>query len=117
MAPTTGLPSGIPLVGVPLVGALGKAEIEHCAALVIRVCQVRGDKWQAVDAAAIGEMLRAEVDAKHEPFCSLVRNPFFRPDVWALVEKGFGKWVAEPGGAVELTQVAFEALAKWVNRG
>jgi hypothetical protein len=116
VAPERGVPSGIALVGVPLVGALGKAEIEHAAALIIRVCQVRGDKWQPVDAEAIGDVLRAEVDAKNEPFCSLVRNPFFRPDVWALIEKGFGRWTAEPGGAVELTQQAFDALARWVNR-
>jgi len=95
-------PSEVVLRVPPLHGIFGKAEAEWVAALIVRACQLQGDEWKAVTAADIGAAMRADIAAKTEPLASLTRNPFFRPDVWQLIERGFARWVGEPGGAAEL---------------
>lgn len=91
------------LLRFPLLhGTFGKAEAEWAAGLIVRACQLQGDEWKAVTAADIGDAMRADMAAKTEPLASLTRNPFFRPDVWQLIDRGFARWVDSPGGAAEL---------------
>ncbi|MFL5303049.1 MAG: hypothetical protein ACJ79R_22185, partial [Anaeromyxobacteraceae bacterium] len=106
------------VLGVPpLTGTMGHSECEHAAAIIVRVCQVRGDRWQPVSPAMLGEVINTDLDAKAEPFHSLNRNPFFRPDFCELVEKGFARWCGtdgEKGLPIELTEAGIAALRRWV---
>lgn len=101
----------------PLVDTMGRAEAEAAAALIVRTCQARGDAWQDVGPRAIGEVIRADLEAKREPFHSLNHNPFFRPDPSSLVKCGCAEWVGQPGGAVRFTAKGFEGLRRVVERG
>lgn len=105
-------PSDIVLVGMPLTGTLGRSERECAAAIIVRACQELGDKWQAVSGRQIADVIRADVAADRMPFASLAFNPFFRPDVLDLVEKGFA---ARSGDLVELTGAGLAAIAKWAR--
>ena len=110
-------PSQVVLASIPLVGTLGHAELEYAAALIVRTCQVHGDVWAAHPWTTIGPTLKADRDAGTEPMASLLRNPFFCPDVHLLVEEGFARWTAEPGsGPVELTPLALGSFGRWVQR-
>lgn len=95
-------PSEIHLSVPPLHGTLGKAELEAAAACIVRACQFHGDEWKPIDAPMIGVALRSDVATLKEPFASLVSNPFWRPDVWLLVERRFARWTDQPGGPCEL---------------
>ena len=106
-------PSDVVLCVPPLTATLGRSEREHAAALIVRACQELGDKWQAVSPRQVGEVLRADVAAGRQPFASLGVNPFFRPDVHDLVAKGFATMREDK--AVELTEKALEAIAKWAR--
>jgi hypothetical protein len=106
-------PSDVILAVPPLCACFGRAEREFAASLIVRACQVLGDKWQPIEPKQIGEVLEADVAAKTEPFASLTFNPVFRPDVWGLVEKGFARWTGEPGRTIELTEAGIAGLEKW----
>lgn len=95
----------------PLVGTMGRTEVEIAAALLVRACQVGGDAWQDVSTATLAEVITADLAAKREPFTSINRNPFCRPDVHDLVKRGFAEWVGEPGGALRFTQRGVAAMA------
>lgn len=110
-------PSEVELVVPPLCGTMDKAEAEFAAALIVRTCQQRGDVWQAVTWKDCAEAWKADVAAKRSPFFELSSNPFFRPDVWELVERGFGRWVDKEGGAAELTPKGLEVMRSWVRSG
>jgi len=100
----------------PLVGTLGRSESEAAAALLVRACQVRGDKWAPVAAEDLGETLSADLDARVEPWASLDRNPFFRPDFWALVEEGNARFTGEAGKSpIEFTEQGIEKLRRWAR--
>lgn len=103
-------PSDVLLRAPLLYGAFGKAEAEWAAGLIVRACQLQGDEWKPVTAADIGDAMQADIDEKVEPLASLVRNPFFRPDIWQLIERGFARWVNEPGGAAELLPHAIDLI-------
>lgn len=112
-------PSDVQLVGVPLVDTMGRVEAEAMATLLVRACQARGDAWQDVTIAMLGEVIRGDVEAQREPLASLNRNPFFRPDPHELVRRGFAEWAGEGpsgGGALRFTQAGLERLRKWVRR-
>src|SRR5574341_1966777 len=93
----------------PLVGTMKHSECEHAAALIVRVCQVRGDKWAPVSPRELGETITADLDAKVEPWVSLDKNPFFRPNFHALIEEGFARWSEAEGGPLEFTDKGIEA--------
>lgn len=100
----------------PLVGTMGRTEAELAAALLVRVCQVRGDAWQDISAVAIGEVIREDLQAGREPFASMNRNPFCRPDVYDLVKRGCAEWVGEPGRVLRFTQRGLDALRRVVEQ-
>jgi hypothetical protein len=105
------LPSEVLIDVPPLTGTMQKTEVEIAAGLITRLCQIDGDKWRAVSPA---DFLKLK-DDDHEFSHMLRTNPFARPDVWKLIELGFARWVGEPGGAVELTTKAFDAMRpRWV---
>lgn len=102
---------------VPLVGTLGKAEFEHAAAMLVRACQVLGDKWQPVDPDEGIEVFRKDVEAKTAPWVHLNTNPFFQPDFRGLVEAGFANWTGPNKLSIELNEKAITAFYKWVKHG
>jgi hypothetical protein len=105
-------PSQVVLYAPPLASTMGRSELEAAAALVVRVCQARGDQWQSVPWSLVGEVMREDMAANREPFAKLVRNPFFRPDATALAAAGYCTIV---DGAVTLTEKAMVAMARWVR--
>jgi hypothetical protein len=116
MADPTFKPSQVFLNTVPpLTGTMGRSEREHAAAILVRVCQVKGDAWQAVTPKILGEVLRADLAAQVEPWHSLNANPFFRPDFHELVDAGFARWGEDEGKPIELTELGIESLRRWVR--
>jgi len=105
-------PSQVSLCVPPLVATMGKGEIEAAASLLVRACHVLGDKWQAVTGKQVADVLRADRAAAREPFTSLIRNPFFRPDIHAAIAAGFIE--GDPASEVKLTEKGLEALRRWV---
>jgi hypothetical protein len=100
----------------PLVGTMGRTEAELAAALLVRACQVLGDAWQDVEVRALGAVIRDDLAAKREPFHSMNRNPFCRPDAYDLVQRGCAEWVGEPGQVLRFTPKGFDGLRKVVER-
>lgn len=95
---------------------MGRAEVEHAASLIVRVCQVDGDTWKPVAWADVQRVLASDGAEGAEPFASLQRNPFFYPDVHALCARGFARKVGDgPGFSAELTEAGLAALAPWVR--
>ncbi|MFK5283266.1 hypothetical protein ACI3PL_27210, partial [Lacticaseibacillus paracasei] len=84
--------------------------VEAAASLIVRACHALSDEWQAVTAKQIGGVLRADLAATREPFASLLRNPFFRPDIHAAIDAGFVE--GDPAGEVKLTEKGMEALRR-----
>lgn len=113
-------PSAIRIVVPPFVGTLGSAELEHAAALLVRACQVRGDRWQAMTYEEMEEVLKVDITEQRGPICRFLRSPFLSPDFARLVEGQWAAWIGEPGkGQLELAPRTIIAIAeKWgVARG
>lgn len=111
-------PNDIRLIdATPLVGCCGRAEVEQAVALIVRACQVMGNRWQPVAWPDIQKVLRADIEAKTPPFAWLVRNPFFNPDVHDAIRGGFARWTTadEGGGPVELTPACLAAIERWAK--
>lgn len=101
----------------PLVGTMRKTEAEIAAALIVRACHVRGDRWQPLRPDDLGTVIKADLEAKQEPWASLNTNPFCRPDFHKLIEFGFAAWVGEATPkAIEFTDKGLLALQRWVRR-
>lgn len=107
------LPSQVHLGAPPLTGTMGKSESEHAAACLVRVCQARGDTWAAHAWATVAKVITEDIEASLEPFASLMRNPFFRPEIGRLVRDEFAT-IAD--GALAFTPKGFEALRPWVRK-
>jgi len=110
-------PSQVVLGVPPLVATMGCAEAEFAAALIVRACHALGNAWQPIAWKQIREVVLSDFDAKREPFASLIQNPFFRPDVHDLVERGCARWTTSDDsgeGSVELTADGLEKLRRWV---
>jgi hypothetical protein len=106
-------PSHVLLAEVnPLGGTLGRVEREVAAALLVRVCQVRG---------AFGPVALADVEdliATGDHWTTtLLRNPFQSPNFDELVERGFARVVVHEPLTLELTDVALERIGRslWVR--
>lgn len=98
----------------PLVGAFGHSECEHAAALLIRVSQVNGDKWDWLTPQQMGAAIKADLEAKTEPLETFARNPFFAPDYYKLVSEGFAHWKdGVAGSEISFTPLGLERLEKW----
>lgn len=100
----------------PLVDTMGSTETESAATLLVRVCQISGDAWGDVDVRALGEVIKADLSEMREPLYSMSRNPFCRPDLCGLVQRGCAEWVGEPGGVIRFTQLGLDRLHKVVER-
>lgn len=112
---TNNPPSSLRIAIPPFVGTLGSSEIEHAAALIVRACQVRADKWQPLLWDDLQKAITPDVENRATTIAALVRNPFFSPDFVSLVEKGWAAWHGKPGtGKLELAPRAIMAIAlKW----
>lgn len=109
-------PSQVSLGGCfpPLVDTMGHAEAEAAAALLVRACQVQDDAWQDVDGEAIGRVIAEDLKNGTRPLCSMVTNPFVKPSMRDLVERGFAEWVSGRAATVRFTRQGLDALRKWV---
>lgn len=96
----------------PLGGTLGRSEREVAAALLVRVCQVRG---------VFGPVALADVEdliATGDPWTTgLLRNPFHAPDFNELVARGFARVVREEPLTLELTETGLDRIGRsiWVR--
>jgi len=107
-------PSDVRLVGIPLTATFGKSEMEAAAAIIVRTCAVLGDEWRAVSVDEVKKVLALEEEGK--PLFAFLRNPFWRPDVYQLVNKGFARWEGDPGTSpVGFTEEGIARLARWVS--
>jgi hypothetical protein len=102
-------PSQVVLAPVPLVGTMRRAEVEFAAALLVRACQVLGDRWQPLSWQQVAKVLRAD----RTSVAKWLANPFFRPDVHDLVARGYA--AGNPTAEVWLTAAGLEALERWVR--
>lgn len=97
---------------VPLVGTMGRAEVEAAAGWMLLALRDSGDAW--------GEVTPADCRAVHDKHADSMRwiqNPFLVPDFWDLVARGFAEFVGEGNGApVRFTGAGIKALAKWVRQ-
>lgn len=108
-------PSDVDLLGSfpPLAGTMGKSEAELAAAIMVLASR-EADEWRALTLPDLGAALGEALDAGVEPFASLNRNPFARPDVRELVARGFAAWSDEPK-AITFTDQGLEALRRYVR--
>lgn len=88
---------------------LGKAELEQGAALLARVCAVLGDRWEPHTFEEVAEVFGRDVLNGVAPWHRLVTNPFWRPDLRALAERGFAT-ITEQG--ICLTAEAISRIAE-----
>lgn len=103
----------------PLAATMHKSEAEAAATLMVRVCQVKGDRWQEVTLRDLGKVAKADLDKGVEPLKSLSGNPFWRPDFFEIVKRGYARWT-EPEkvegnhstSAIEFTEEGLKALEK-----
>lgn len=110
--PSPATPSRIVLTRVnPLGGTMQHAEAEQMAALVVRVCEARGDNWQPVSLEDVVAVWKEDAETKRQPGYEWSRCPFFRPDPHDLVARGFARWLAD--GRLELTTGALLAMWRW----
>lgn len=107
-------PSQVEIHTVVRADTIGNTRLAGAAALIVRVCQARGDAWQGVTYAMVREVIDEDIEAKREPFASLVRSQFFRPDVVGLGLAGFTRCGIADGKAT-FTEKGFAALAKHVR--
>ncbi|HEY0881626.1 MAG TPA: hypothetical protein VGE37_03195 [Archangium sp.] len=123
MSPPAFKPSQVVLTVPPLTGTLKRSEVECAAALIVYVCTVKGDAWQPMTFADLHTALRSALASKERTvreqwICSMVENPFVRPDVHALVDLGFAERLSKDGEkiVVQLQPAALDAIAtRWVR--
>lgn len=109
-------PEEIELLAPPLAATFGRSEAEHAAAVIIRGLAFHQlELFEPISWRQIQEAMVADVAELREPFASLVKNPFFRPDPHDLVERGFARWV-EDGVVIELTPAVVVPLQRWWRR-
>lgn len=119
-------PSQVVLLRPPLADTMRHAEAEAAAAMIVRTLAVKGDTWRAVTWDEIEDVIATDmtgtvnpltmVRTPIEPLGSLMRNPFFRPDVHDTIRRGFARWTGDPGGPVEFTDAGIQALSKYVRK-
>lgn len=106
-------PSAVMLAEVnPLGGTLGRVEREVAAALLVRVCQLRGS-FGPVHLAEVEDL----ISTGDSWTTTLLRNPFQTPSFDELVERGFARVVTKEPLTLELTDAALERIGRslWVR--
>lgn len=94
---------------------MGKAEAEAAATLIVRACQVKGDRWQSLAFDEISSVVMADVRGGVEPLASLSENPFWKPDYEEVVKRGFARLTGSDYGSeafVALTEDGIKALQR-----
>jgi hypothetical protein len=94
---------------LPLMMTLKRAETEFALAMLVRACQVHGDRWQAL---TFGEVKSAML-LDPGPLRPFLANPFLHPDFNDLVQRHAALWVDEDGDtgkALALTDTGLEVL-------
>lgn len=110
-------PSQVVLHKVPLVGTMGKAEIELTAAYLVRACVVLGDQWQAVTIREIVRVTREDYTAGNEPMRAWGSQPWVQPAPALLVERGFAQWAVDSTeDALLFTPQGLEAMSRYVRK-
>lgn len=110
-------PSEVDLSVPHFVACAGRAEREFALGLYVRTCQAKGDAWQPIIPRDTGEVLKADRAAGRDLFDRLTSNPYWFPDFPDLVAAGYARWLGEGEGApLELTDLGFAAVEKWVAR-
>lgn len=96
----------------PLAGTMGRVEAEAFAVLMLRAMVRLGDTWQALEPKQLAHANQQDVDEKHDPVAALSHNPFWRPDVHEIVNRGFARFVVNDANAkpVEFTEKGLEHL-------
>jgi hypothetical protein len=109
-------PSQVVIIVPPLVATMGRAESEHAATLLVLACATKGDTWGPIQPEEVGKAIHVALEERREPWHSLNRNPFFKPDFYELVSKGFARWTQEEGkGPIAFTDKGLERLRRWVR--
>lgn len=108
-------PSDVRLGIPPLVGTMGRAELEHAAALFVRTLAYHGDEWGSLSPDQMAEMIEADIEENRDPFFSLNTNPFFKPNFRALVASEFAEWEDQEARLARFTPAGREALRKYVG--
>lgn len=103
----------------PLTACFGRTECEQAGFMIVRALAVKGDTWRAISNADVFAVFKADVGEKRNPARALAGNPFFRPDVFGLVKRGYLVTTGENGPAmtVEFTDKAIDSIAKWAPGG
>jgi hypothetical protein len=110
------LPSQVVLHRVPLVGTMGKAEIELAAAFLVRACVVLGDQWQAVRVSELARIAKEDFAACNEPMLSWGKQPFVKPSPQLMVDRAFAEWTVDgTEDALLFTVQGREAMRRWVR--
>lgn len=99
---------------LPFVAGFDKCEREVAAALLVRVCEARGDVWAPVSWKDAQAVLKEDMAAKRKPWSEWMQNPFVKPDVWGLVEGGFARWSDAEGESLVFTDKGFDVLGNFV---
>ena len=97
----------------PLVGTLGRSEVEYAAALILYGLHRLGRAWTApLDEAELLSVLQADLALGRGPVASWTRNPFMPvPDFDSLVAKGFATRDGGDVVAISLTPAALLRVA------
>lgn len=99
-------PSDVPLRRpVPLVGTMGKAEVEAAAAWLVLALRDNGDEWGGVAASDL-----KVVQDEHSASLLWLTNPFLVPDFDGLVDRGFAEFVGAKRRVLRFTSAGIQAL-------
>ena len=100
-------PSDIHIGGMmPLTGTFGRVEAEAAAALIVGTLAATDDQWRPIDFSEMGT-------AKF-PHLPWMHNPFVRPEIDELVERGYAT-LSDDRKTAELTDKALDVLraSRW----
>lgn len=97
---------------IPLVDTFRSSEREAAATVLVRACDRLGDEWQFISHDDFLRTLQHDRAESREPICYLTHNPFWYPDLVALVDAGYAM---KTGERYCFTDIGYRALSKWVR--
>ena len=100
-------PSDVILGHPPLIGTMGRSEVEVAAAIVIRCLALEGDTWTMSEEAMV-----AAFEENDAYLSSLQRNPFLQPDFFAAEKAGY---IAKVDDRVTVTEKGRKAVRTFVR--
>lgn len=87
----------------PLVGTLGRSELEQAAWFLAYICAKSGDTWREVPLSELVTTYGNLIADKHP----MTNNPFLNPDFPALVPAGFAVWGGDNSAEMAKRPLAF----------